>query len=291
MGYADPFLLGPVGRMAAMPSPVAAGFPAQYQRIAAEHRSIRGGTTIDLLGVVREWAFALDYKSDADAARLVTRWTSPLLTEQLRLLDPMTPNRLSLDLASGCGVTGQPGDNLASSDPGTTVIAPNTRPAVLDGLLDRALRWSPTAVVTELYLGTDDRVPVTVGESITFRCWARSSGAAVSVLPFIRAYDAANAYTDTVGGYVPLTSTWAELPVTAVMGAGRVTAIAGLHVDAGASGRVVDITGLQMGATDALPGAGQWTPGGGAPAVVFVGFDHSYGRLGRHAMTPIFREA
>lgn len=289
MGYADPFLLGPLGRMRALPSPPGAGMGANYARVAGEHRSLRGGTTLDLLGVQREWSFPYDYRTDPEAAHVIARYTSPLTTEPLRLLDPMVPNRLSIDLASGGGATGTVDGQGVSSGPAPTRIRPDTRPTVLDGLLDGGFRWQPSSAATDWYLTLDWRVPVEPGEAIVFRGWLRGAGT-TTVVPFIRRYNAANVYADTLGTPLALTASWVEFAVPVTVDAGRISAVVGLHVDAGASGRVIDLMAPQCGLAAQLP-AGEWQPGGGAPAVVVVGgLDHAYQRLGRHAMTFTLRE-
>lgn len=286
MGYADPFMLGPLGRMRPVPSPIAAGMAAPYRRIASEHRSLRGGTTVDVLGAVREWEFPLEYRTDAEARLLIARWSSPITTEALRMIDPLTPNRLSLDLASGGGVTGTTDGQGVAISTVTSRIFPDARPALLDGLLDGAFRWRPLAAPNDWYLTLDWRAPVQSGEALSFRGWLRGTG---SVQPFVRRYDAANAYADAVIAPIALTSTWTEFAVDTLMEAGRTGAVVGLHVEAGDVDRTIDLMGPQFGLSDELP-AGQWQPGGGGPVVVVTDFDHNYQRLGRRGMKLTIRE-
>lgn len=288
MAYHDPFLLGPLGRMLELPSPDAGGLDAQYERIAGEHRSIRGFTTVDMLAVKRVWSFPLSHRLAEDSHALIARWAAPLTTETLRLVDPLVPNRLSLDVSTCGGSTSLAAEQYVSAGAQPTRIKPDTRPAALDGLLDGAYRWSPNTPARDWWLNLELPAPVTEGEQIVFRGWVR--GASTSVEPFITELDAADDDTTTlIDSPIALSSTWQEFSVSVTVAAGTVCVLAGLHVESGSADRVVDLMGPQLGPSADLP-AGKWCPGGGAPAVVVADFSHAYSRLGRSTMTIVVRE-
>jgi hypothetical protein len=290
VAHTDPFLLGPLGHLVRLPSPVAAGFDAQYERTAAVQSTLTGSTTVDLLGVHRVWPFEMDWKDAADARRLIARWTSPLLSAPLRLVDPLTPNRLSLDAASGGGVSG--------SDEALTLTGATGQlrrllldevPDELLGLLDGGYRAALVAgAAGDLLLDPQQPAPVVAGDEVlALRLWVRGLSATASGL--VQWVDGAGTRTDLVGPPVALSEAagWQLVELSGTPPAGTVGAVAGVRVTAAAgSDGQVDLTGAAL-AREQLD---EWEPGGGAPVVVLDEFDHAYRRLGRRGMSLTVRE-
>lgn len=287
MGSADPFLLGTAGRMIPMPSPVADGFDAPYGRTSAEHRSLTGATTVDVLGAHRSWAFEFSYRHRGESARLIARWTSPITSAPLRLIDPITPNRLSLDAASGGGTSGTA--DAAEADTGEVrrVLRGDEMPDEVAGLLDGAYRWEFGSGSGELLLDPADRVPVVVDEDLEFRVWARGN---TSVRPFTRYYLDDGTDIDGTGAEVVLDpDDWTVLTNTGQIVEGEALASPGVKAGSGGSDRWVELAAPLV--TLDPDDDGEWTPGGGGPVVVLVGFEHGYQRFGRREMTLTVREA
>lgn len=285
MGYADPFLLGPVGRLLPLPSNVAKGFSAPYQRSQAVQTSLRGGTTVYVFGAKRSWEFEFAFRHGLDVDRLIARWTSPIFTEKLRLIDPITPNRLSLDAASGGGTTGLV--DAATVDAGTVErITPAVMPAEVDGLLDGAYRWTPSTGAGALLLDDIDRVPVQVGETLTFTAWARGTA---SVEPFVRRLLSDGSTSDSASPAVALQEmAWTEVTETVTVQAGTVAMAPGIKVAAAPGVREVELTAAVFTADPNAPG--YWTPGGGAPVVTLTAFDHGYQQTGLREMELVVKE-
>lgn len=282
MAFRDPFLLGTLGALLEIPSPVAGGFDAPYTRTAAEHRSATGATTVDVLGAHREWALEFAYRHRGQADRLITRWTSPTTVDELRLVDPITPNRLSLDAASGGGVSGT-ADAVTPDD--VTRVQPDRMPDELAGLLDGAYRWDHDGTGA-LLLDAADRVPIVEGEGVVFRVWARGTA---SVRPFVRYYldDGAQVDNNTAPDDELDPDTWTEITSTGNADAGEISAAPGVKPTGGPGW--VELTGAVF--TTDPDDDGEWSPGGGAPVVVLVEFDHAYQAHGRREMTLTVREA
>lgn len=286
MGYADPFMLGVAGKLLPLPSNVAKGLDAPYGRTQAIRTSLGGGTTVYVFGAHRAWSFEFGYRHGLDVHRLIARWTSPIFTEKLRLIDPLTPNRLSIDAASGGGATGLP-DAATASAGAVDRIVPDTMPAEVDGLLDGAYQWLPGVTAGSLRLDDADRVPVQVGETLTFRAWARGD---TDVTPFVRSQLADSSTVDSTSPAVALqTATWTEITETVTVQAGTVAMSPGVKVSTGIDGRYVELAAAVFTADPDAPD--YWTPGGGAPVVTLTAFDHGYQETGLRKMTLDVREA
>lgn len=283
------FLLGPLGAMVPLPSPVADGFDAPYQRTAAVQHSLTGAATVDVLGVHRVWQFIADWRHAAEMRRVIAHWTSPLLSAPLRLVDPLTANRLSLDAASGGGVSGDV-DALTATVGELTRLIFDVMPAELAGLLDGGYRVTyGDGESGDILLDPEQPAPVVDGdEALVLRLWVR--GGEVDVLPLVQWIDEAGATTDLVGAPVALSQPagWQLVELSGQFPAGTVAARGGLRIPEGSGDeRRVDLTGAVL-ATTAVD---EWEPGGGAPVVVLDEFDHAYRRLGRRGITLTVREA
>ena len=283
MGYSDPFLLGVAGRLMEMPSPVADGFDAPYERTAAKHRSMTGGTTVDVLGAHRSWAFRFSYRHGGEAARLIARWTSPITTEPLRLVDPLTANRLSLDAASGGGVTGT-AESIAVSTGNAHRITPDTMPPELDGLLDGALHWSAADSGTAS-LDNTDGVPFVPGEPVAFRVWLRGDARVRLILRYLDRHG--DALAASVGDELDLAWDWGTQSIARTVPDDCALVVPAVQTRDG--GGPVELTGPLLTADP--DAAGEWSPGGGAPVVNLTEFTHGYQRLGRREMNLTVQEA
>jgi len=287
---ADPFLLGPLGKLTAMPSSsVGDDIRAPYRRTAAVQESLTGGTTVDVLGVHREWEFGFSWRLAAELDRLIARYNAPGAAP-LRLRDPVTVNLTSIDASHGGGVTRSTVAALASA--GTLAhTLPATMPGEVDGILGGAYLWSlANAQSGNLLLDqpVETRIPALASTPVSVGIWATGTTTAT---PFIRPYDAAGAaLADVDGSPTALSGAWQRLTQLNVSPSGSAVGFGfGLKVATTTGARTVTATAplVVYGAT--LPAL--WSPGGGAPRVVLLELDTRYMRLGYRGASLVVREA
>lgn len=285
MAWWDPFLLGPLGAMRALPSPPhGSEVDVSVTRFGGIRTSLGGRSTQDTwankAGYVFEWSER--YREDLE---LLQRMWRGMTRRPLRLLDPMgTVNLLSPQCASvGAEPDRKP---LRAFDVAArpVVWAPILDvPADLD-LVEGGLRWAVAADLDDMLRGdVAHRVPV-LGRSVTVSIYARGAGTALAA---VEPYDAAGvAGAPTYGAETALSATeWSRLTVTLPEGSAAVSAVPGLAVAAGAA-RTVEAVGWQAQHGPLTP----WERGGACPRVLLVEHGGAYLRQNRRKLSLTLRE-
>lgn len=252
----DAFWLGPVGQLRELTAP-GSGIPRSSTRIGGTHTSVDGTPTVDTLGFKGAWEFAFDWRYRTELRRL-RALHHRAVDAQLRLIDPMVPNRLSLGVST-CGAT-PARRQLPLTGDGAVLRAADTAPDLI-GLCSGSIAWTPPADGGLLTERTPLRSAVVLpGETIALSTYVRSTRV---VQVQIVVFDAADMPTATVTGSSTSSGEWVRLAATHTAGTGDAYAVAQLSAAAGTG--TVNTTGWQL---EAAPDATEWDLGGGSPLVV-----------------------
>ncbi|MGW5645068.1 phage head spike fiber domain-containing protein [Saccharopolyspora sp. NPDC003752] len=254
----DAFWLGPVGQLVQLTEP-GAGIPRSSTRIGGIHTAVDGTPTVDTLGFSRAWEFALDWRYRSELRRL-RALHHRAIPDQLRLIDPMVPNRLALAVST-CGAT-PARRQLPLLGDGPVYRSGETAPDLVE-VCGGSIEWTPPdggGLLTE-------RSParagaVLPGEQVTLSAYVRGTvDRAVQVQLVV--FDAAGNPTATVAGTSTSGAGWVRLAVQHTAAAGDAYAMAQLSASAGTG--AVHTSGWQLEAAGA---ATEWDLGGGSPLVV-----------------------
>lgn len=254
----DAFWLGPVGQLHELPVP-GAGIPRSSARIGGIHTAVDGTPTVDTLGFSRSYEFALDWRY-----RYELRWLRALhhraVPEQLRLLDPMVPNRPSLAVST-CGAT-PARRQLPLRGDGLVRRADESAPE-LAGLCGGSLEWTPPEGGGLLTERSPARAGVVLpGEQVVLSAYVRGT-ADRSVQVQLAIFDAAGNPTATVTGTSTAGDSWVRVAVQHTAAAHDAYVVAQLSASAGTG--AVRTSGWQL---EAAAAPSEWDLGGGSPLVV-----------------------
>lgn len=261
------FYLGPVGAMVGLPVPQA-NVARPLNRVGGVHTSLDGTTTIDTVGFKRRWSLAYEWRfpGELEAIELMRLGA---VKGPLRLLDPMSTNRLSAPVST-TGAILQNGVLPFSGD--GTMTAVDDWPAGVGRIPLNAIEWSPPDTGGDL-LGGDfaSGIPLVEGEPVTFGPYARSL-AGRGVRADLHIYDATGARTSVVTGSFTTADSWERISVTHTASAGEIVAVPVVQTPSFTGGGDVRTAAWQL---EAGTTPTKWLLGEGCPEVLISEFSAS----------------
>lgn len=269
--------LGPVGRLVALPVDPDLGLDVSATPQQAIHRSLGGVATRDRLANKRSWPLSFDYLDHSQSAYLEAIDAGDI-SGTLRLLDPLRPNMLPPDAATG-GVRSKTAASFAATGNGTIGFSAFTDPPA-EVPASGGIAWTrpdTTAGTLQVARASENlRVPLVPSVPVTFRAWCRATVSTLLSLT-IEAWSAAttSAGTAAAAAATAVGTSWVNLTVGYTPPAsGQLTANPVLSIAAGQPAGTVTVTGLT--AVQNVIDPGVWTPGGGAPVVISERFKDAY---------------
>lgn len=252
------FYLGRVGRLIAL-TELGANIPRPAKRIGGTHTALDGTTTMDTFGHKRSWEFTFDWRYRSEM-RLLRALHHRSIGGQLRLIDPMLSNRLSIAVST-CGAT--PARRILPLS-GADLVARNTDgPTGLVDVLDGCIEWTPPAAggtLTER--STVHSAVLLPGEQVTLSGYVKSvTGRSVQLQ--LRVYNSAGTQTALVQSSATTSASWTRLQVTRTVGSTDAYGVAELSTPSGSG--AIRTTGWQL---EEGSSPTDWEVGGGSPLVL-----------------------
>lgn len=272
------FWLGTRGNM--IPLAVPDGSISRSEtKIGASDSSLNGTTTESIRGFRRAWDIGQAYLSSEDLAVLEALYTG-ILSGNVYLIDPLSPNRLSRSTAVGSKTPEWVGASYNWYEVGSPAVAASAQgdtPTIdytsVDGQevswkSSHFVRWGPTSSSAVLYAESDHRFPlrrecpVIPSEELTLKGYARGTGAVSAQIEFL---SLAGTPVGTSTAATVNSATWAQFTTTATAPSDAVAARIRLNAT---NTEVHDFCRFQLGVSSA-----PWTPGGGSALVTVASLD------------------